>query len=246
MSFSDRLAELYELFTALGGAVLILIGIAFAFGRLGSKPPSDTSKIQEPMQSAAASNTSTTKEQTNGEPPTVQAIYIAPSAGKPVERVTSVKAVAGRGLVGDRYYNETGRWSGTDDSEVTLIAQEDLDNMSARSDVHVQNGEHRRNIITGNLPLEALTGKRFYIGSALFGYDRPRPPCTYIKTITEDGMAKALGRNSGICARCIKSGTIQEGDQIRIVQITVWDALRYRAALIMQKWHASGHDDHES
>ena len=176
----------------------------------------------------------------------MRAIYIAPSAGEPMERVASVEAVAGRGLKGDRYFAETGRWSGTVDSEVTLIAQEDLDHMSARSDVHVQNGEHRRNIITRNILLEALTGKRFYIGSALFGYDRPRPPCTYIRTITEDGMGKALGRNSGICARCINSGKIKQGDRIKVLQITVWQALRYRAALTMQKWQASGHDGHEN
>lgn len=246
MSFSDRLAELSEVFTALGGAVLILIGIVFLLSRLGSKPPSDASLTQEPTQRVDTLNPATIRDEINDDPPTVQAIYIAPSAGKPMQRITSVEAVAGRGLVGDRYFSETGRWSGTDDSEVTLIAQEDIDDMSTRSDVHIQNGEHRRNIVTSNLPLEALTGKRFYVGSAFFGYDRPRPPCTYIRTITEDGMAKALGRNSGICVRCIKGGTIREGDQIRVVKITVRDALRYRAALVVQKWRTSGHEDHES
>lgn len=246
MSFSDRLAELQELFTALGGAVLILIGIAFVFGRLGAKASSDTSEIRKPAEPMGNSSAVTTTDQTGGELPIVQAIYIAPNAGKLMERVASVEAVAGRGLVGDRYFAETGRWSGTDDSEVTLIAQEDLDNISARSDVKVQNGEHRRNIITRNLPLEALTGKRFYVGSALFGYDRPRPPCSYIRTITEDGMGKALGRNSGICARCIKGGTIQEGDKIRILQITLWQALKYRAATVIQKWQSSDHGIHES
>ena len=168
--------------------------------------------------------------------PVVVAFYIAPSAGKPMERAQSVKAVAGRGLVGDRYFLANGHWTGTDDCEVTIIAQEDIDEIERRSVVRIQNGEHRRNMVIRNLPIENLTGKRFHIGSACFGYERPRPPCAYIQMISEPGMTKALGRRAGICVRCIKSGVIQEGDQIVILSVTLLQALRYRAKVIFQHY----------
>src|SRR5260370_38594209 len=41
----------------------------------------------------------------------VLAIHIAPAGGEPMTAVDGVQAVAGRGLVGDRYYNSNGLYS---------------------------------------------------------------------------------------------------------------------------------------
>ena len=155
-----------------------------------------------------------------------------------MERVDRVVAVAGRGLAGDRYFLERGHWSGTDGCEVTIIAQEDIDEIERRSSVQVQNGQHRRNIVTRNLPVEILAGKRFRIGSASFGYERPRPPCAYIQMVSEPGMTRALGRRAGICVRCIRGGEILEGDQIVILSVTPLQALGYRAKVMLQRWQS--------
>jgi MOSC domain-containing protein YiiM len=165
-------------------------------------------------------------------------LYIAAEAAQPMERVDRVVAVAGRGLAGDRYFLERGHWSGTDGCEVTIIAQEDIDEIERRSSVQVQNGQHRRNIVTRNLPVEILAGKRFRIGSASFGYERPRPPCAYIQMVSEPGMTRALGKRAGICVRCIRGGEILEGDQIVILSVTPLQALRYRAKAILERWQS--------
>jgi MOSC domain-containing protein YiiM len=241
MSLTEKLAELSELFIALGVVVVILFIVSWLFSKSSSASPS-----RQTVKDAASSIPSPAvhaKIEAMGDPvsPNVAALYISPSAGNQMERVSQIEAVKGQGLFGDRYFKKSGHWSGTDDCEVTIIAQEDIDEIEKKSGVQVQNGEHRRNIISQNLNLDSLIGKRFFIGSACFGYERPRPPCAYIQLITEPGMAKALGRHAGIGIRCIKSGTLKEGDQISILQIPLWDALKFRANLIINEWRPRQH-----
>ena len=83
----------------------------------------------------------------------------------------------------------------------------------------VLNGEHRRNIVTREIYLFELRDARFAVGDAEFEYERPRPSCEYIETITEKGMAHALeGERGGICARVVKSGVIRVGDRINLIE----------------------------
>jgi MOSC domain-containing protein YiiM len=147
---------------------------------------------------------------------TVDSIYIAPVGGAPAYLVDRAEAVAGRGLKDDRYGERKGSGTGWDECEVTLIEGEHLDDISERLGVEVMNGEHRRNIVTRGIRLEAFENKCFRVGDALLGYDRPRPPCAYIASITEPLMTKALGKRAGICARVIRGGLIRAGDPIEV------------------------------
>lgn len=149
----------------------------------------------------------------------VEAIFITPRGGAPMERVEEVEAVAGGGLHGDRYMTRAGHWSGIDECQVTLIEGEALDEITAGTDVRVTSGEHRRNIVIRGIHLEELVGGRFTVGEALLEFDRPRPPCGYIQSITQYGMTKALGKGrGGICARVVRSGVIRTGDGLEVQQ----------------------------
>lgn len=148
----------------------------------------------------------------------VEAIFITGRGGEPMTRVAEVEAIAGRGLAGDRYLRRTGYWTGVDECQVTLIAAEALDEISAMTDVAISEGQHRRNIVTRGVDLHALGNKRFRVGGALLGFDRPRPPCRYIQSVSERGMTKALGRTrGGICARVIEGGMPHGGDAIAVI-----------------------------
>ncbi len=71
---------------------------------------------------------------------TVHAIYIGPKRGQPLVGVAEVKAVAGRGLEGDRYCLGRGslsRWPGPG-RHVTLIEQEALDAVRREFGIHPQ------------------------------------------------------------------------------------------------------------
>ena len=151
----------------------------------------------------------------------VDAIYVTAKGGEPMVKVDEVRAVADGGLEGDRYMTRTGYWTNIDECQVTLIEGEILDQIVADSGVKVRDGEHRRNIVTRGIQLETLVGRQFSVGEAVMIFDRPRPPCGYIQTITEIGMTKALGGiRGGICARVLKSGVIKSTDSVVLVEGT--------------------------
>lgn len=134
-----------------------------------------------------------------------------------MERVEEVRAVVG-GLQGDRYLLRTGYWTSVDECQVTMIEAEALDDIEASGAVSVSDGQHRRNIVTRGVTLRDLAGTRFRVGDALMEFDRPRPPCRYIESLTEPGMTRALAaRRGGICVRVVEEGLVRVGDAIEVV-----------------------------
>ena len=133
-------------------------------------------------------------------------------------------AEVGAGLVSPLGYCDVARGGFLNDNDRLVlerfppeISAEDLEDIQRTCGVRVDNGEHRRNLITRGIDLESLSGKRFQVGQAILEYDRPRPPCSYIQSITQPGMTRALVGHSGICARVVQSGLIQDEDTIEIL-----------------------------
>jgi MOSC domain-containing protein YiiM len=148
----------------------------------------------------------------------IEEIYIVPLGGQAMQPVKEVQAIAGCGLQGDRYCKRTGYWTGVDECEATFIQAEHLDEIAQTTQLRVHHGEHRRNIVTRGINLETLRGKQFQVGEAIFEYDRPRPPCSYIEGLTQPGMTRALVRRGGICVRVVRSGAIRVGDAIGVLE----------------------------
>ncbi|MBI4461237.1 MAG: MOSC domain-containing protein [Acidobacteria bacterium] len=134
-----------------------------------------------------------------------------------MQAVEEAEAIAGRGLQGDRYASKTGRWGGSDECQVTLIASEDLEEIRRTNELRLENGEHRRNLVTRGLKLESLRGKQFQVGGAVLEFHRLRPPCRYLESLTEPGMLEAFRQKGGVCAHVVKSGTIRANDPILIL-----------------------------
>jgi MOSC domain-containing protein YiiM len=153
---------------------------------------------------------------------TLKAIYIATAAGEPMQPVESIQAEEGHGLQGDRYCTDTGHWQSIEGCQVTLITEHDLQAAKHKTSLLVEtgliNGAHRRNLVIDGLKTKQLEGKSFRIGSAVFRYDKPRPPCGYIDQIAGNGMGRALSHNSGICIKVITSGHLTVGDIVTILQ----------------------------
>jgi MOSC domain-containing protein YiiM len=114
-----------------------------------------------------------------------------------------------------------------------MIAQEHLEDIMSETGLDLANGRHRRNLVTRNIDLNALIGRRFQIGSAGFAFARQRPPCLYLQRITEPGMARALVGRGCIGVHCFKSGTIREIDQIAILEVSLSKLLRRRLRSIL-------------
>lgn len=146
--------------------------------------------------------------------PVLEAIFLAPAAGRPMAEGTAVRVEAG-GLAGDRYAVGEGFWHGPDACAVTLIRGEDLDRIQRRTGLPLSAGEHRRNLVVRGLRPQSGSGGLIGIGEAVLAVAGPRPPCGYLEQLTRPGMARALRGRSGLCMRVVQPGRLQVGDPVR-------------------------------
>ncbi|MEO8456397.1 MAG: MOSC domain-containing protein [Chloroflexota bacterium] len=147
----------------------------------------------------------------------VISIHISPAAEQPMLAVSEVRAVPGRGLEGDRYYEHTGTYSETPGTgrDVTLVATEAIEQIARDNGVNLGPGETRRNILTAGVDLNALVDVEFRVGQiALLGM-RLCEPCDYLERIVgQAGTTKALVHRGGLRCDIIRGGTIHVGDEI--------------------------------
>ncbi|WP_218927082.1 MOSC domain-containing protein [Halosimplex pelagicum] len=150
---------------------------------------------------------------------TVEAIFVAPDSGDPMESVESVDAVAGKGLRGDRYYREQGLYDRHEDlpegTGVTLIEKEALEAARRDEATTVQPQQTRRNILTRDVPLNHLVGREFTVGEATFTGVRLCEPCDYMESLADvEGAVEALTHRGGLNANVVDSGTIAVNSSI--------------------------------
>ena len=107
----------------------------------------------------------------------VEAIHIAPEAAGPAAAVPSVRAVAGRGLEGDRYFRRAGTYSRHPGNgrEVTLIEAEVIEALARDTGIVLEPGASRRNLVTRSVPLNDLVGVRFRVGEVVLEGTRDGP-----------------------------------------------------------------------
>jgi len=148
----------------------------------------------------------------------VVGIYVTPSEGKPMESRGEVRALVGKGLEGDRYAVEAGKYSGTriEDAQraVTLIEREAITDVHAAHGVELDESETRRNIVTEGIELNPLVGKEFMVGGVrMRGFDLSHP-CAYLEGLTRPGVRKALEERGGLRAEILDDGPIKVGDKV--------------------------------
>ena len=146
----------------------------------------------------------------------VLSIYIAPNEGDPTVAVDEIRAVAGQGLEGDRYYNHSGKFSHQENPgrEVTLIESEAIDALADEYGIQLDLGDSRRNIVTRGVPLNHLVGREFRVGGAVLEGVRLCEPCGYLERLTVKGVRKGLAHRGGLNARIVAEGVIRRGDQV--------------------------------
>ena len=152
----------------------------------------------------------------------VEAICVAPEAGAEMQRVEEVEAVAGRGLRGDRYFDDSGTWSIDPDVDdiprhLTLFEVETLAVLERDEDLDLSVTDHRRNLTTRGVALDHLLDERFRIGEAVCEGVRLCEPCSYLESKTEDGVLSALVHRGGLNAAIVESGTVSVEDGIEVL-----------------------------
>jgi MOSC domain-containing protein YiiM len=139
----------------------------------------------------------------------VEGIFIAGEKRQLPVPVDRVRAVAGRGLEGNRHYYEqapAGR-------ALTLIAAEALAE-GASSGVELGADESRRNVLTSGIDLNALVGERFRVGDVECVGVELCEPCTTLEGLTRPGVIKAYVHRAGLNADILTDGEIVVGDAV--------------------------------
>jgi MOSC domain-containing protein YiiM len=147
----------------------------------------------------------------------VVAIYVAPGEGAPMEARAEAEALAGKGLDGDRYAIEAGKFSGTKIGKraITLIEREAIAAANGAYDLGMTEQESRRNVVVEGVPLNHLVGREFLVGAVrLRGYDLSEP-CSYLEELTGKPARKALLHRGGLRAEIVEGGQIRVGDTVR-------------------------------
>jgi MOSC domain-containing protein YiiM len=147
----------------------------------------------------------------------VEAIAVAPAAGEPARSLEAARAVAGRGLEGDRHVVGAGTFpSGLPGSALTLIEAEVCDSFEPPLGLD----DHRRNLVTRGIDLNGLVGHEFRIGPVRCRGMRLCEPCTVIDRYASRPILRPLVHRGGVRADILTTGTIHLGDQVQIVADT--------------------------
>ncbi|MBC8104191.1 MAG: hypothetical protein H7Z41_16575 [Cytophagales bacterium] len=149
--------------------------------------------------------------------PRIEAIYLAPLARAPMTIVSEATLVAGRGIVGDRYFDQAGTFSDWPlDHEFTLVEAEAIEAVASEYGIVLAPGETRRGVVTRGVALNALVGRRFQIGGlVLCEGTRLCPPCAHLEVVTgKGGLARMLAGRGGLRARILTGGVIRPGDEL--------------------------------
>jgi MOSC domain-containing protein YiiM len=148
---------------------------------------------------------------------TVVSIHLTEAAAAPMAWVNEVRAVAGKGLEGDRYFTQTGTYSKKPrpDREVTLIEIEAIEALKREYGIALDPGATRRNIVTRGVPLNHLVGQQFRVGDVTLRGLRLCEPCAHLERLSHPGVREALIHRGGLRAQILTDGTIRVGDSIR-------------------------------
>ena len=142
----------------------------------------------------------------------VEAVCVAGAAGEPAQSIDAARALAGRGLEGDRHVTGRGTFpSGVPGSALTLIEAEVCDSF----DPPLVPNEHRRNIVTRGIALNGLVGREFTVGSVRCLGRRLCEPCTVLSRYASRPVLRELVHRGGLRADILEDGEISVGDELR-------------------------------
>ena len=145
-------------------------------------------------------------------------IFIASAGGETPHAVPLAQLVAGKGIVGDRYHDDTGTFSyrlaGKPDAELTLIAREEIDAFNAATGQVLTGADLRRNVVTEGVDLAALVGRDFRLGSVRLRGHRLCEPCAHLAGLVGDGVLEVMAHKAGLRAQILEGGTLKPGDAL--------------------------------
>ena len=141
----------------------------------------------------------------------VEGIFLTTEHGELPTPVDRVRAVAGRGLEGNRYFYESEAPAGR---AVTLIAAEAVDALESEHGISLEAAATRRNVLTRGIDLNSLVGRRFRVGDVECEGVELCEPCLHLESMTQTGVINGLVHRGGLNADILNDGHISVGDAV--------------------------------
>jgi MOSC domain-containing protein YiiM len=135
----------------------------------------------------------------------IEAIHLGPDGSRELAAVDEARAVAGKGLEGDRHFHPRGAKPG---QALTLVEAEEVE------DVGLLPGGTRRQLTVRGVRLNDLIGRRFRVGDVeCYGVELCEP-CAHLESMTRPGIMRDLVHRAGINADILTDGVIRVGDAV--------------------------------
>lgn len=135
----------------------------------------------------------------------------APAGENPILEVREAHCVAGRGLQGDRFFDQQPDHKG----QITFFADEVYQSLCIQLGVRDQPPSvFRRNVITRGVDLNQLVGREFEIQGVRFLGTEECRPCYWMDQAFGPGAEAALRGRGGLRARILSSGLLRAGEGI--------------------------------
>jgi MOSC domain-containing protein YiiM len=149
----------------------------------------------------------------------IVSIHIADAPGRPLHIVPEARAVAGRGIEGDRHFRAEGdAGTGANDQQITLVESETLEALRRDYGLQLSGADTRRNVLTRGIALNHLVGREFRAGETMLRGLGLCEPCGHLEKLTRSGVRKGLIHRGGLRAEIVRGGTLRAGDPIEEIE----------------------------
>jgi MOSC domain-containing protein YiiM len=129
-----------------------------------------------------------------------------PPREHPANEVQQVECVAGKGLVGDRFFGFKEDYKG----QVTFFAQEVYEALCREFSVNDKPPSvFRRNVITEGVDLNSLVGKEFEVQGIHFRGMAECNPCHWMNHAFAEGAERFLHARGGLRAKVLSNGILR-------------------------------------
>ena len=141
-------------------------------------------------------------------------IGIAKNNNQEIQEVKEINLSVGKGIIGDRYFHEHNK----NRKQLTLIESENIDYYNEKFNLKIPYLNFRRNIVTKDIKLNDLVGKKLIIGKTKIKcIDLCRPCKPLQKNLGQDNIIKEFLRRGGLRCEILSSENIKIGDEIKVL-----------------------------
>ena len=130
-----------------------------------------------------------------------------PAGEHPQEAQDRVELVAGKGIVGDRYFGHLEDYKG----QITFFDLGVADALGERLGVEVDGANTRRNVFLRGIPLNHLIGATFLIQGITFQGVEECKPCFWMDQAFQEGTETFLKGQGGLRAKILTGGALSVG-----------------------------------